>query len=138
MTASEAILAKRVANALFPHAEIGRGAQLVLGFGGRAGVNWVRNRMGGLWVGGTATLTAHALSFKPNRMNAALHRDADTLAVTIPLAQITQLEHRFGIATHIIDIHRADDVFSIRCYGAKRFVADIERARAASAEPTPA
>ncbi len=124
------ILDKRMANALFKEAEIGRAANILLGGGGRAGTAIAQKMMGGLWVGGTAYLTPDTIEFHPNGLNKAFHKDADSLSVSIPLGEVTAIERRFGIATKIIDIETADGILSIRCYNSATFADAIETARA--------
>ena len=69
------IIASKLANAFVPDAEMSRGARRAFLFGSASSVDWLRQRMGGLWVGGRVTLTGEALWFSPNALNAAAHAD---------------------------------------------------------------
>lgn len=126
MSKPENVIAKKMANALMKDAEIGDRTQMILGPGGRLGTTAVKKLMGGLWVGGTAYLTADALEFHPNGLNRAVHKDPDALSVVLPLRSITSVETRFGVATQIIDVKTAIGTLSIRCYGAKGFADKIK------------
>lgn len=130
MSKPENVIAKKLVNALMKDAEVGDRAQRLMGAGGRLGTNAVKKLMGGLWVGGTAYLTEDTVEFHPNGINRALHRDADSLSVILPLRSITSVDTRFGIGTEIIDIKTAIGTLSVRCYGAKGFAKKIETARA--------
>ena len=62
--------------------------------------------MGGLWVGGAVTLTSEALYFGPNALNEAAH--ADDTSQSVALHRVTEVAHRFGWLTRIVDV-RTDD-----------------------------
>lgn len=130
MTDGAEIIATKLANAFVPDAEMSAGARGVLMFGSDRGVDWLRRRMGGLWVGGTVTLTREAIHFGPNAVNAAAH--AGDTSQSIPLAHVADVQDRFGWLTRIVDVH-ADDgsVFTFRCFGAPAFAAKIRHAVAA-------
>lgn len=129
MSKPENVIARKLANALMKDAEIGDRASAVLGAGGRLGTNAVKKLMGGLWVGGTAYLTEDAVEFHPNGFNRAMHKDADSLSVVLPLRSITAVETRFGVGTKIIDVKTAIGTLSVRCFGAEGFARKIEAAR---------
>src|SRR5687768_7655718 len=86
-------------------------------------------RYGGLWVGGRATLTQHALTFEPSAMNRKLHAHGHALRLDIPLAAIDAVETRFGMVTRIIDIVAEGATVSIRCFRSEQFATSIRRAR---------
>ena len=71
MTAASDVIAWKYANAFVPDAEMSTGARSLFLFGSVSSVDWLRQRMGGLWVGGAVTLTRDALYFGPNALNAA-------------------------------------------------------------------
>lgn len=127
MARLDAVVAKRVVNALFPAA---RSSATVRAWGGGAlalALAGARNRHGGLWVGGTAYLTKDALIFEPNLANRLAHADPDTLSFVAPLTAMTRVADRFGVLTRIIDIEAGGASFSIRCIGAAAFAAAIRK-----------
>lgn len=90
-------------------------------------VDWLRRRMGGLWVGGAVTLTHDALSFGPNALNAAVHEGDVSHAVE--LAWVVSVTERFGWLTRIVDVRTYDgETFTFRCFGARAFADRIRRA----------
>lgn len=124
------VLEKRLVNALIKGAEANVAANKLLGGAGKAGLAVVEKMMGGLWVGGTAYLTPTTVEFHPNALNKMFHKGGDAMGVVVPLADVTSVEHRFGIATKIIDIETAEMTLSVRCYNSKTFAEAIEAARA--------
>jgi hypothetical protein len=88
-----------------------------------------KKAMGGLWVGGTATLYESKLAFHPNLMNRLVH--AGDYSIEIPLREITDIQIRFGFVTKIIDIKTAHGTLSIRCYGAESFAETIRTLKTA-------
>jgi hypothetical protein len=71
---------------------------------------------GGLWVGGRITLTRLSLTFAPNGLNRALHRDLSD--VEIRLAEIAAIDVLPGFVTKIIAIRLPRHVAKVRCFGA--------------------
>lgn len=96
-------------------------------------VRWLtkffRRLVGGLWVGGNAVLTSTELVFTPNALNSALHQEPENLHLCLSLEDITGVQVRWGFFTKIIDVETRTATWSLRCYGAAKFVASIERAR---------
>jgi hypothetical protein len=84
-----------------------------------------RKRMGGLWVGGTASLYETKLVFRPNRLNRAVH--AAEYSVEVPLASVTDVRVRRAILTKIVDVTWDSGTLSIRCFGADGFDEAIRR-----------
>jgi hypothetical protein len=121
------VIAWKYANAFVPDAEMNPGARRLFLFGSDSSVDWLRQRMGGLWVGGAVTLTRDAVFFGPNAFNAAVH-DGDTSGA-LPLDRVVEVRDRFGWLTRIVDV-RADDgtTLTFRCFGAKAFAAKIREA----------
>jgi hypothetical protein len=73
--------------------------------------------MGGLWVGGTVTVTADALDWVPNLMNKALHDKVQ--AVHIPLFEVRSVRRAFGVLTGIVVVELDDGAeFRFRCFNA--------------------
>lgn len=122
------IIAKKTANALIKDAEVSFNASYIITPGVEIPIDSLfpamKKAMGGLWVGGTATLYEDALAFKPNKLNMELHKG--DVSVQIPLADVTGVRVKGGILTKIIDIETATGKLSIRCFGAKDFAAKIE------------
>lgn len=120
-------IARKTVNALITDAEIGFGAKFIIGATGldvtETALKGFRKAMGGLWVGGTATLYDTKIAFRPNALNRAVH--AGDYSVEIPLDEVSDVVVRFGFFTKIIDIVTTDGKLSIRCYGARNFAAKI-------------
>jgi hypothetical protein len=93
-----------------------------------------RTFYGGLWVGGTAELTATHIAFKPNVMNQLLHKG--DYSWSIPLADIGELSYEFGVLSGIIRIGTPRGTAKLRCFGAEGFLSRIaqlkETARSAT------
>lgn len=124
----EKVIASKIANALIPEAEMSSTLKTFLdAMGSRSAhslvLNNMKKRTGGLWVGGTAILHEHDLTFRPNAMNKIAHEDDYT--TVIPLADICEVNVRFGFVTKIIDLVTREGKFSIRCWGAEKFAALI-------------
>lgn len=126
-------LAKKTVNALITDAEVSSGAGKLADAAGVGAVGamlaGLKMAMGGLWVGGTASLYDTRLVFQPNAMNRTMH--AGDCSAEVPLAEITDIQVRKALATNIIDLVTDDQVLSIRCYGAEGF-ANAIRAQQAS------
>ena len=120
-------IARKTVNALITDAEMSFGARFLVSATGLDVTETVlkgfKKAMGGLWVGGTATLYETKIAFRPNAMNKAVH--AGDYSVEIPLDDVTEVQVRFGFVTKIIDIATADGKLSIRCFGAPDFAAKI-------------
>lgn len=132
---SEAVIEKKRCNFLIPDAK----ADLALYSAGAkaaglepqekmltAVLEGFRSIYGGLWVGGTAFLSAQHLAFTPNAMNQLMHK-AD-YSLSIPLADITDLAYESGFVTGIIRITTKRGVMKLRCFGAKAFLSRIDYA----------
>src|SRR5262245_52560912 len=121
-------IANKTVNALIKNAEIAFGVRYCLNATGLhitgTVIDGLKKVMGGLWVGGTATLYATEVTFRPNALNTAIH--AGDYSIAIPLADVSDVQVRFGFVTRIIDVITADGTLSIRCFGASRF-ADMIR-----------
>lgn len=89
----------------------------------RAGVDIAKSLVGGIWVGGRATVTTHRVIFEPNAVNRALHANVGGVAVL--LSSLTDVRVRWGFITSIVDFGTSEGVLSIRCFGAKAFAAQV-------------
>ena len=130
MTEPPDVIAWKYANMFAPDAEMSAGARRAFLFGSDSSVDWLRARMGGLWVGGAVTLTRDRLSFGPNALNAAVH--ADDTSQSVALDRVVAVQDRFGWLTRIVDVTTDDgSVFTFRCFGARAFAEKIRQAVAA-------
>ena len=123
---------KRLVNALYTDARLGGAAGKLLGSGGRAGVGMVEKAMGGLWVGGTAYLTAHSVEFHANALNRAVQATGTVESVVLPLSKIEELGYRKATMTHIVDLATDTQTLSIRGYTMRSFHKAISEAVAAA------
>ena len=121
------VIAWKYANLFHPNVEMSSGARSLFPLDADSGIDWMRRKIGGLWVGGAVTLTHEALHFAPNAMNVAAH-DRDTSSA-VPLAHVVEVSDRFGWVTRIVDV-RTDtgETFTFRCFGAKAFADTIRQA----------
>lgn len=127
MSATPDIIAWKYANLFRPDAEMSEGARVLMPLGADRTVDWLQRRLGGLWVGGSVTLTQEALMFAPNGLNAAAH--AGDTSDTVRLDRVGEVSHRFGWLTRIIDVRTVDgDTFTFRCFGARAFADQIRHA----------
>lgn len=119
---------KRLANALYTDARLGGAAGRLLGSGGRAGIGMVEKAMGGLWVGGTAYLTANSMEFHANALNRAVHAAGSVESVVLPLSEIEEVGYRKATMTHIVDLTAGTQRLSIRGYNMRSFHKAISEA----------
>lgn len=108
------IFIKKLCNAFITDAVISRriGGSVARNVGAIGGM------MGGLWVGGTVTVNADALDWRPNIMNKALHENLQS--VHIPLAEVLSVRRVFGVLTGIVVVELAGGVeFRFRCFNAR-------------------
>jgi hypothetical protein len=122
---SDDVLVSKVVNALVEDAT--SPAEKVQPIGGA--IDRVRQKSGGIWVGGRATLTPTTLRFAPNGLN-KLANDGP-LESEVSLASVHDVQLVKGFVTNIVDVHHDAGRLRVRCYGAKRFAEEIQRAVAA-------
>jgi hypothetical protein len=78
---------------------------------------------GGVWVGGTATLSADGLKFQTNRANRLLHgRRAD---FTLGADRIEDVVHQPALVSSMVAVRADTALVQIRCFGAADFGAAI-------------
>jgi hypothetical protein len=127
----ETPIAQKPVNALIADAEMGFGARFLLSATSHGAteifLKGLKLVMGGLWVGGTATLYETKLRFRPNALNEFIH--AGVYSVKIPLQEISDIQVRFGFITKIINIVTPHGRVSIRCFGAEDFANMIRTQR---------
>jgi len=82
-----------------------------------------KRKHGGLWVGGTVTVSEGGVSFSPNRLNRIFHDELQ--AIDVPAKDIRAVRHEFGWFTGIVVVDHVHGEFRFRCYGAKRLAANM-------------
>ena len=80
-----------------------------------------KRRHGGLWVGGTVSVSQRGISFSPNRLNQAVHEGLEPINVSAN--DIRAVTYEFGWFTGIVVVEHAHGEFRFCCYGAKRLAA---------------
>ncbi|MFT4295346.1 MAG: hypothetical protein QM582_08030 [Micropruina sp.] len=87
-----------------------------------------RGYYGGLWVGGTLTLTDRSVDFRANALNRAVQ--SGTLDLSVPLGAIAAVEVQPGVLTRIVAMTVGERVVKARMYGADRVAETIQEAAA--------
>ena len=82
-----------------------------------------KRKHGGLWVGGTVSVSRAGVSFSPNALNRIVHDELQP--VSVPARDIRAVRHEFGWVTGIVVVEYVDGEFRFRCYGAKRLAASM-------------
>jgi hypothetical protein len=82
-----------------------------------------KRRHGGLWVGGTVSVSQHGVSFSPNRLNQAFHEGLEP--INVHANDIRVVKHEFGWFSGIVVVEHAHGEFRFRCYGAKQLAATM-------------
>jgi hypothetical protein len=72
---------------------------------------------GGVWVGGTVSVSSSGVSFVPNRLNRLAHNNPEQ--ITVPAADIREVRREFGWVTGIVVVRHSRGELRFRCYGAK-------------------
>jgi len=85
-----------------------------------------KRKHGGLWVGGTVSVSQAGVSFSPNGFNRAFHEELE--AINVPANSIRAVRYQFGWVTGIVVVDHAEGEFRFRCYGAKRLAASMAAA----------
>lgn len=81
---------------------------------------------GGLWVGGSITVSTRQIVLRANAVNRAV--TVGTLDVVVPLDQVTDVHLLPGFVTKIIAIDLGPQCVKARCYGASAAVTLIRQA----------
>ena len=108
---------RRLANAFIPDATP---ADVMPAFALSA-IDRFRRKHGGLWVGGTVSVSQSGVSFTPNGPNRAFHEGLEPICV--PAEDIRAVRYEFGWLTGIVVVAHRHGEFRFRCYGAKRLAA---------------
>jgi hypothetical protein len=90
---------------------------------------WIGKRQGGLWVHGRVVLSKSQLSFTPSSIDTYFHEGPESLNWATPLSEISDVTLRRGLIADIVDVQSLSGPFTIRCFRAKAFIAEIEKAR---------
>lgn len=85
-----------------------------------------RAKYGGLWVGGTLTVTDQQVEFRANALNRAVQ--SGTLDIAVPLRSIAQVEVQPGFVTKIVAITVGYRQVKSRMYGADQVAETIRQA----------
>jgi hypothetical protein len=111
---------RKLANALIPHASPSELVPVTA----LSAIDRFKRKYGGLWVGGTVSISQSGVSFSPNRLNREFH-DAALEPINVPATDIRAVRHEFGWVTGIVVVEHAHGEFRFRCYGAKRLAATM-------------
>src|SRR5688572_30134069 len=82
-----------------------------------------KRKHGGLWVGGTVSVSQSGVSFSPNRLNRAFHEGLEP--INVAAEDIRAVRHEFGWFTGIVVVEHIHGEFRFRCYGAKQLAATM-------------
>jgi hypothetical protein len=82
-----------------------------------------KRKRGGLWVGGTVSVSPSGVSFSPNGLNRVFHDGLEP--INVPASDIRAVKHEFGWITGIVVVEHARGEFRFRCYGAKDLAATM-------------
>ena len=116
---SSGIVATRGANALIADAQATLSPLTPRIHQVEATLDRFKSAHGGLWVGGRATLTTEAISFRPNALNRGMH--AGPLDIEIPLPDIVSIEVLPAVVSSVIAIRTPHSAVKIRCFRADAF-----------------
>lgn len=127
----EQVILQRAANALF--ADVEPASPL-----GKGPIGWIlvwplillKRLFGGLWVGGTVTITPEHVRFEPNAINVAVHENAHGFLV--PYKDIRDVRVERGIGTNIVVLMTPEGERRFRCYKANDAAEAISAARRAA------
>jgi hypothetical protein len=106
-------------NAFIPHAM----PSAVMPAVALSAIERFKRRHGGLWVGGTLSVSRNGVSFSPNRLNRAFHEDLEP--INVPADDIRAVRQEFGWFTGIVVVEHIHGEFRFRCYGAKQLAATM-------------
>jgi hypothetical protein len=110
---------RKLANAFIPNAT----PSDVVPAAALSAIDRFKRTHGGLWVGGTVSVSQCGISFSPNRLNQAFHEVLEPINVLAN--DIRAVKHEFGWFTGIVVVEHAHGEFRFRCYGAKQLAATM-------------
>ena len=105
---------RKVANAFMPHATLSD----VVPVSARPAIDGFKRKQGGLWVGGTVSVSESGVAFSPNGLNRTLHDDLEP--IDVPAGDIRAVRYEFGWFTGIVVVEHTHGEFRFRCFGAKQ------------------
>ena len=95
----------------------------VVPFVALSAIDRFKRKRGGLWVGGTVSVSDSGVSFSANGLNRILHADLEP--INVPAEEIRAVRHEFGWFTGIVVVEHKHGEFRFRCFGAKRLAVAI-------------
>ena len=110
---------RKLVNAFIPHATPADVMPAVA----LSAIERFKRKHGGLWVGGTLSVSRNGVSFSPNRLNRAVHDGLES--INVPAEDIRALNHEFGWFTGIVVVEHIHGELRFRCYGAKQLAATM-------------
>jgi hypothetical protein len=110
---------RKIVNAFFPDASPADAMPAV----SLRAIDRFKRKHGGLWVGGTVSISRSGVSFSPNALNRAVHEALEPIKVAA--GDIRAVRHEFGWVTGIVVIEHAHGELRFRCYGAKKLAATM-------------
>ena len=113
---------RKLANAFIPDAAVSR----IVPAEALGAIARFHRKHGGLWVGGTVSVSPSGVSFTPNALNLAVHDGLQP--VEVPARAIRAVRHEFGWFTGIVVVDHKRGEFRFRCYGARRLAASMSAA----------
>ncbi|HXU88859.1 MAG TPA: hypothetical protein VFQ62_08410 [Methylomirabilota bacterium] len=122
MTRSASLNVRKVVNAFVPSAT----PSSVFPAVALSAIDRFKRKHGGLWVGGTLSVSPAGVSFSPNRVNRVVHAGLEP--VNVPVTTIRAVRYQFGWVTGIVVVEHVDGEFRFRCYGAKGLAARMAAA----------
>ena len=105
---------RKAANAFLPNATPSKWVP----FFALSAIARFKRKQGGLWVGGTVSVSQSGVSFSPNGLNRTLHADLEP--INVPAEDIRSVRHEFGWFTGIVVVEHTHGEFRFRCFGAKQ------------------
>ena len=110
---------RKLVNALIPDAS----PSTVVPVDALPAINRFKRKYGGLWVGGTLSISQSGVSFSPNWVNRKVHGALEPINVLAN--EIRAVRREFGWFTGIVVVEHAHGAFRFRCYGAKKLAATM-------------
>jgi hypothetical protein len=113
---------RKLANAFIPEAAVSS----IVPAAALGAIARFHRKHGGLWVGGTVSLSPSGVSFAPNSLNLAVHDGLQ--AIEVPARAIRAVRYEFGWFTGMVVVEHEQGEFRFRCFGAGRLVERMQGA----------
>jgi hypothetical protein len=113
------VYVRKLANAYYPDATPSE----VLPAFALSAIARFKRKFGGLWVGGTVTVSPDGVSFAPNALNRAVHEPLEPISV--PAKDVRAVRSEFGWFAGIVVVEHLRGELRFRCYGAKHLAATM-------------